>query len=126
MNLFLSIEIKKWFDNENDISNDDLRMAAKEITEGIYEANLGGHLYKKRISNSSSKGKSAGSRLIIAYKKGSDLFFMYAFNKNERSTITDKERMALKARAKIYFGMGEKEIEKAISAKVFYRLEKER
>lgn len=124
MNLLLSIETKKWFDSEKDISNDDLKTAAKEITEGIYEANLGGYLYKKRISNSSSKGKSAGSRLIIAYKKGSDLFFMYAFNKNERFSITDKDKMALKARAKIYFGMEKKEIEKAISAKIFYRLER--
>ncbi|MBA2711308.1 MAG: type II toxin-antitoxin system RelE/ParE family toxin [Tatlockia sp.] len=79
MNLFLSIEIKKWFDKEKDISNDDLRTAAKEITEGTYEANLGGHLYKKRISNSSSKGKSAGSRLIIAYKIGIDLFLQKQF-----------------------------------------------
>ncbi|MBA2708980.1 MAG: type II toxin-antitoxin system RelE/ParE family toxin [Tatlockia sp.] len=119
MNLFLSIEIKKWFDNENDISNENLRNAAKEITEGIYEANLGGHLYKKRISNSSSKGKSAGSRLIIAYKKGSDIFFMYAFNKNERSTITNKERMALKARAKFILEWVKKKLKTPFPPKYF-------
>lgn len=51
---------------------------------------------------------------------------MYAFNKNEKANLNDKERAALKARAKIYFGMSEKDIKKALSAKVFYRLEGEK
>lgn len=125
MKLFLTKEIKKWFDSEKGICENDLKTAAQEIANGIFEANLGGNIYKKRISNNLSKGKSGGSRLIIAYKNGNNLFFMYAFNKNEASNINDKEKIALKARAKIYFGMTKKEIEKAIYAKVFYVLDGE-
>lgn len=75
--------MKKWFDGEKSLTKQDLKIAAKDIMAGVYEANLGGHVYKKRVSNSMSKGKSGGSRLIVAYKKGHTLFFMYAFNKND-------------------------------------------
>ncbi len=125
MKLLLTKETKKWFDSEKLICKNDLKTAAKEIADGIHEASLGGNIYKKRVSNSLSKGKSSGSRLIIAYKKGNNFFFMYAFNKNEKFNISNKEKAALKARAKIYFGMDENEINKAISGKVFYDLDGE-
>lgn len=118
--------MKQWFDAEKDICENDLRDAAKEIADGLYEASLGGGVYKKRVSNNISRGKSSGSRLIVAYKKGRCLFFMYAFNKNEKSNISAQEKLALKARATIYFDMTEKELEKALLAKVFYKLEGEK
>ncbi len=123
MKILLTKYTKIWFDSEKGLCENDLKTAAKEITEGNYEANLGGNIYKKRISNSLSKGKSGGSRLIVAYKNEHHLFFMYAFNKNEKTDISDKEKAALKARAKIYFGMNDKEIKRALLAKVFYSLD---
>lgn len=125
MKILLTKKTKKWFDREKGLCENDLKSAAIEIAEGNYEANLGGNIYKKRVSNSLSKGKSGGSRLIIAYKNGNYVFFMYAFNKNEKSDISEREKDVLKARAKIYFGMSEKEIKHAVLAKVFYSLDGE-
>src|SRR3989338_4597375 len=50
------------FKNKENLIN-----AIDEITRGLFDANLGGHIYKKRISIG-SKGKRGGARTIIAYK----------------------------------------------------------
>lgn len=123
--ILLTKPVKKWFDSKRDINETDLIKAAEEITQGVYEANLGGELYKKRIANSKTKGKSGGSRLMVAYKRGKVLFFMYAFDKNESDNISSKEKIVLKERAKIYFALSEVELQKAIEANIFYRLEGE-
>src|SRR6056297_263686 len=123
LKIILAKGVKKWFDKEPSLETNHLKNAAKELLEGKFDANLGGNLYKKRVATCSSKGKSSGSRVIVAYKKKNNIFFMYAFNKNERANINDKEKAALKARAKIYFNWTDKELEKALSANVFYQLD---
>ena len=122
MKVLLAMHVNKWFKGEKSINKNDLLEAADQITKGLYEASLGGGIYKKRISNSKSKGKSGGSRLLIAYKKKGHIFFMYAFNKNELDNIGTKEKMILKERAKLYFEMAEKDLEKAIKAKAFFEI----
>lgn len=117
------MHVNKWLKNEKVVKTPDLLAAAKELINGKFDANLGGGLYKKRISNSSNKGKSGGSRLLIAYKKRGHIFFMYAFNKNDSENISAKEKLVLKERAKIYFSMTDKELEKAIKAKVFVEIQ---
>lgn len=122
LKVLLAMHVNKWFKGEKSINKNDLLEAADQITKGLYEASLGGGIYKKRISNSKSKGKSGGSRLLIAYKKKGHIFFMYAFNKNELDNIGTKEKMILKERAKLYFEMAEKDLEKAIKAKAFFEI----
>jgi hypothetical protein len=93
---------------------------------GVCEASLGGGLYKKRIAAKKNKGKRGGSRLLIAYKKGHDLFFMYAFNKNEAGNVSEKEKMALKARAKLYFELSDSDLKKAAKAGIFFEMRKQK
>ena len=124
MRIILAKTVNQWFLNEKDVSEEDLLQAADQIMEGVYDASLGRGIYKKRISSKSGKGKSGGSRLLVAYKKESDLFFMYAFNKNERDNIGTKEKEILKIRAKIYFEMAETDIAKAVNAKLFYEIKR--
>lgn len=122
MKIILTKPVKKWFDKENYISESDLLMAAEEVVKGHFEANLGGHLFKKRIANSATKGKSGGSRLIIGYQIKHHFYYLYVFNKNDRGSISDKELKALKARVKILLNLGRNELEKAIQAKILFEI----
>jgi hypothetical protein len=95
------------------ILEDELALALKEVKAGNFEANLGGHLYKKRI-RFSGQGKSGSGRTIICYKKDDRAVLIHGFAKNERPNISKKELLAFKEFAKILLGFSKKEIEFAI------------
>ncbi|MDD2815516.1 MAG: type II toxin-antitoxin system RelE/ParE family toxin [Thiotrichaceae bacterium] len=85
-----------WFDNwARNLSNQALCQAVQEMKAGLYEADLGGGLLKKRIAKQ-GQGKSGGFRTLIATNKGSHWFFVFGFEKNDRSNISQKEQTALK------------------------------
>lgn len=100
------------------LQNLDLKKAVKEMMQGQYEANLGGYLYKKRIAWG-GKGKRGGIRTIIAFKKDSNVFFVYGFPKNVQSNITEEEKQSLKKLVKIYFSYDEIQINYAIKMQQF-------
>lgn len=125
MRILLTKPVLKWLEKEKFIEENDLLEAANEVIEDIYDANLGGNLFKKRISNNSNQGKSAGSRLIIGFKKGLNLYFLHVFNKNNKGNITANELKALKIRIKILLNLGEKELDKAIKAKILFEIGRE-
>ena len=58
------------------ISDEMLISAVNEMNGGVYEANLGGSVYKKRIAIG-NKGKSAGARTILAFLINEKAFFIY-------------------------------------------------
>jgi len=95
------------------ITNSVLVDIVNDIDKGLYDANLGGHVYKKRVSVG-SRGKSGGARTIIAFKVRENAFFIYGFSKNEKDNITEKEKESLKALAKQYFSYNEKQIHQAV------------
>ena len=95
------------------LHDEHLRQAIAQIEQGLFDANLGGYLYKKRIAIG-SKGKSGGLRTIIAFKKEDKAFFIYGFAKNSKGNINEEELTALKDLAKVYFSSGDKLIEDAI------------
>jgi hypothetical protein len=65
------------------------------MRRGLYEADLGGGLLKKRIARP-GQGKSGGFRTIVATNRGNRWFFIYGFAKNERANIDEDEEAALK------------------------------
>ena len=82
----------------------ELYVAAQEVVAGRVEAKLGGNVYKKRVALPGG-GKSGGSRTISATKKGKHSFFLYGFEKNERSNIKTSELSALKNVAKVWLSI---------------------
>jgi len=89
----------KWFNKwarDEDIRDDTLWKAAEEIVAGRVEADLGKCLFKKRVARK-GQGKSGGYRLIVAYKRpNSDrLFFISAFEKNDKPNLKSAEQEAL-------------------------------
>jgi hypothetical protein len=88
----------RWFDRwarKQDLSTRVLCEAVREMEIGLYEADLGGGLLKKRIARS-GQGKSGGFRTLVVTNKGSKWFFVFGFAKNSRSNIDRDEEDALK------------------------------
>jgi len=94
----------------------ELANALTEVVPGNFEANLGGHLYKKRI-RFEGQGKSGGGRTIICYKKGDRAIFVHGFAKNEKSNLSKKELIAFKELSKILLKLSPEEIAIAIENK---------
>ncbi len=69
--------------------------AVQEMTESLFDADLGGGLFKKRIARP-GRGKSGGYRTLVATNKGDQWFFVFGFPKNARGNINNVEEKALK------------------------------
>ena len=93
-----------------------LDAAAKAIRQGIFEANLGGGVIKKRIPLA-GRGKSGGARTIVAHRSGAHVFFMYGFAKNERDNINLKELEAFRLLSDNLLGLTATQLQTACAAK---------
>jgi hypothetical protein len=103
----------RWFERwarKQDLEDFRLCAAVREIVAGLYDADLGGGLVKKRIARP-GKGKSGGFRTLIATNKGNRWIFVYGFPKNERSNIEKDEEDALKELAEELLSLTLEEIE---------------
>ena len=122
MNVYMTKAVKRWLKKQSGLTNAGLRDAACEVADGLYEADLGGHLFKKRIASVQNQGKSGGSRAIVAFKVGNDVFVLYGFGKNERDNITIKEKDVLKLRAKMWLSMSVDQLSTAIKSEDLIKL----
>lgn len=114
MRIFKNKAFDRWA-QDAELTNDDLKQAVSEISNGLYEANLGGSIYKKRIALQ-GRGKRGGARTIIAFKAGKNTFFIYGFAKNKQTTISEQEEIVLKKLAKVYFSFSDIQLSQAMQA----------
>ena len=88
----------RWFDRwarKQGLTTPSLCAATREMMTGLYDADLGGGLLKKRIARP-GHGKRGGFRTLVATNKGNRWVFVFGFPKNERSNIDKDEETALK------------------------------
>jgi hypothetical protein len=88
----------RWFDRwarKQGLSASSLCAAVHEMAGGLYEAELGAGLFKKRVARA-GHGKSGGFRTLVATNLESRWFFVFGFAKNERANIDRDEEEALK------------------------------
>lgn len=98
------------FAKKEDLTDEELLTAIGEMEGGLVDANLGGNVYKKRISIN-GRGKSGGIRTIICYKMGRIAFFVDGFKKNDSANLTKKELAENQQLAEILLAMNDKQIE---------------
>lgn len=103
----------KWASKQK-IPKKELASALAEVQAGNFGANLGGHIYKKRI-RLERQGKSGGGRMIICYKKNDWAIFIHGFAKNEKSNLSPRELNAFKELAKILLVLSPEDIAVAIN-----------
>lgn len=85
MHVFKHRSFHQWAKSEG-LEDAMLKNAIQEMENGLYEANLGSGLYKKRVAMA-GKGKRGGYRTLIAFKGNDKAFFIYGFAKNVRADV---------------------------------------
>lgn len=107
----------KWGKKQG-ITTEGLLEALEEVRLGSFEANLGGHLIKKRI-RFKGQGKSGSGRVIICYKQGNMAIFVHGFSKSEKSNLSPQELIAFKEFAKVLVKMPPEALRVAINNQDF-------
>ena len=105
----------RWFDRwarKQGLTSSSLCAAVREMAAGLYDADLGGGLVKKRIARP-GQGKSGGFRTLVATNKGARWVFVFGFPKNERSNIDKDEEQALKTLAAHLMSLTAQALDKA-------------
>lgn len=78
---------------KNGLTNAALLQAVDEVAQGLVDADLGGHVFKKRVALP-GRGKRGSTRTIVATRLADRWFFIFGFNKNEKSNL-DKGELKL-------------------------------
>jgi hypothetical protein len=107
---------------KSQVTNADILYATQEMVQGLIDANLGGHLVKKRVALR-GRGKSAGARTIVATKFEQRWIFLFGFEKNERSNIDAGELKVLQELAASLLSLDQNAIEVAISESQLFHLQ---
>jgi hypothetical protein len=113
MRIFKTRWFARWADGEH-LSDTALRSAVDEIAHGLVDANLGGHLVKKRVAIP-GRGKSGGLRTLLAFRKAEHFFFLYGFAKRECANVGAKELQVLKLMAKELLNHDERALDNAVA-----------
>jgi hypothetical protein len=117
----MAIYTTRWFDrwaHKQGLTTPGLCAAVVEMRAGLYEADLGGGLLKKRIARpgqgqGQGQGKSSGFRTLVATNKASRWVFVFGFPKNQRSNIDKDEEEALKKLAAHLLSLTTEALDKA-------------
>jgi len=102
----------QWAKKER-VSDATLKKVIDELENGLFDANLGDSLYKKRIARK-GKGKRESYRAILAFKVKNRSVFMYGFAKNDRGNISHKEVDVYKKLSNYFLEMPDNKIETLI------------
>ncbi len=108
MQIYKHKVFNQWIKKEK-INDQALLVAINEISRGLFDANLGGGLYKKRVAGH-SQGKRGAYRTLLAFKRDGRAIFVFGFAKNERANIAPSEKAIFKKLAKDYLLSTNKEI----------------
>ncbi len=103
------------------LTDDALCVAVAEMVDGLIDADLGGGVVKKRVALP-GRGKSGGSRTLIATNKGDRWFFVFGFEKNERVNINDKELEALQNTAADLLKLNSDQLDDAVAQEILQEI----
>lgn len=91
--------------------------AMAQMERGLIDADLGGNLFKQRVALQ-GRGKSGGTRTLIATRFAGVLFFLYGFEKSERDNISARELALYQRLARELLGLTEKQMAIALAGQV--------
>ena len=83
------------------------------MSRGLIDASLGGHLVKKRVART-GYGKRGGYRTIVAKKAGQHWFFLFRFQKKDRSNIDQLESSVLQEIGETFLAFTDAELKHAL------------
>jgi hypothetical protein len=115
MQIFKNRWFDKWAKKEK-LMDSVLITAVAEMEQGLIDAELGGHVVKKRIPLP-GRGKRGGARTILAYRIEEKAFFIYGFAKNRQDNLNATELEALQILAADILGYDNATLKKLVEQK---------
>ena len=113
MDVYLTKQTQKWAKG-NGVTNTALKNAATEVAAGQNDGAHGAGVYKKRIAAKKGKGKSGGSRTLLAWNHGDRVVYMFGYDKSEMDVVPKKALKAFKDAAKVWKAKTDEEMKKAV------------
>ncbi|MBF0135877.1 MAG: type II toxin-antitoxin system RelE/ParE family toxin [Magnetococcus sp. DMHC-1] len=110
--IFKTRPFARW-SRKTGLSDASLNLAVEEMTHGLFDADLGGGVFKKRVALP-GRGKSGGTRTLLATNLVDYWFFMHGFAKNERANISSRELEALRKFAVDLLALSSGDLDEAI------------
>ena len=110
--VFKTRHFSRWL-RKSGVTDAALCAAVDEMQAGLIDVELGGDVVKKRVALP-GRGKRGGARTLVATRKGSRWFFVFGFEKNERSNITSTELEALQTLASALLEMSSAQLDTAV------------
>lgn len=91
------------------------------MEKGLIDADLGGGLVKKRVPLP-GRGKSGGTRTLLATNRETLWFFVFGFEKTERANISVKELQALKELAADFLKLSSAELDSLVDSEALQEI----
>lgn len=110
--VFKTRHFARWM-RKTDLSDAALCEAVNEMVAGLIDAHLGGDVVKKRVALA-GRGKRGGARTLVATRKAGRWFFVFGFEKNEKSNVTVTELEALQTLAAGLLDLSEQQLDVAV------------
>lgn len=110
--IFKTRAFQRWF-RKSGLSDTALVDAVAEMERGLVDAELGGHVVKKRVALP-GHGKRGSTRTLVGTNFKDRWFFLHGFEKNERSNIGGRELAALQAITRDLLALADSQIQVAI------------
>jgi hypothetical protein len=106
--VFRTRTFTRWMGNAG-LTDAALCEAVLEMAHGLIDADLGGHVVKKRVALP-GQGKRGGARTIVATRLADRWFFLYGFGKNERGNIDKDELKVFQEMARDFLGFDDRQL----------------
>ncbi len=105
-------DFARWQAGER-ISDEVLCRAISEMERGLFDAELGRCLYKKRVARAGG-GKRDGYRTLLSARVGTRYVFLHGFSKSDKANITQEEKEALQYAGKAFLELAPEALAKAL------------
>ncbi len=112
MQIFKHQRFSQWAKAEG-ITDATLKAAVEELVQGLFDANLGGGLYKKRVARR-GQGKRGAYRTLVAFQREDRSVFVFGFAKKERANLSKTQLVIYKRLAKDYLQATNNDIQQLI------------
>ena len=102
----------RWL-RKTELTDEVLRNAVVEMAAGLIDADLGAGVFKKRVALA-GRGKRSGARTLVASNLRDRWFFLFGFEKSERTNVSDQELKVLQITGQTFLSWSTAEISTAL------------
>lgn len=102
------------FSRKEKIADHQLLDVAHRVKDGMADVELGGGVFKQRLTRP-GRGKSGGYRLIILFRAGKSIFFVYCFAKKDLANLRSNEVEMFKKMASHLFALSDEQLDALIA-----------